>query len=187
VRLTIKSCLVFLPLNYISDEYLKGPADTPHEASSEAFAPSPHNSEDENVDLDTNGFLTLNTHDSSFVEEHIPTIERFAEDLQAAINAAWPTRNKTRYNKVNVLLLSWEDDNLGVEQEISRLGHVFSNLYRFDVQDFKIPRKTPGRATISRLSTFLLEVDGRDGLLILYYAGHARLSHQTNEPPIWAA
>jgi hypothetical protein len=88
-------------VNYISDEYLKGPADPPQdfgnfadEASSEAFAPSPHNSEDENVDLETNGFLTLKTHDISFVEEHIPSIERFAEDLQAAINAAWPTRNK---------------------------------------------------------------------------------------------
>jgi hypothetical protein len=35
-------------------------------------------------------------------------------------------------------------------------------------------------------STFL-EMDAHDTLLDLYYAEHARLSHQTNEAPIWAA
>lgn len=143
-------------------------------------------SEDQTDELDANGFIKLNTHDVSLVEGHIPDIEKFAEDLQVAINAAWPTRNKSRYENVHVLLLSWEDDNLGVEQEIKRLGHVFSNLYQFDVREFRIPRKTPGRATISQVSTFL-GMDAHDTLFIVYYAAHARLSHQTNEPPIWAA
>jgi hypothetical protein len=137
--------------------------------------------EDPIDEIQANGFIKLNTHDVSFVEEHIPNIEKFVDDLQVAINAAWPTRKKTRYENVHVLLLSWEDDNLGVELEIKRLGHVFSNLYRFNVQEFKIPRKTPGKATISCVSHFL-ETDAHDSLLIVYYAGHARLSHQTNEP-----
>lgn len=160
--------------------------DTEGSEPGEALIPmagSPAHPTDE---LNANGFIKLNTHDVSFVEEHIPNIEKFAEDLQVAINAAWPTRNESRYKSVNALLLSWEDDNLGVEREIKRLGHVFSNLYRFNVQEFRIPRKTPGRATISQVSTFL-EKDAHDNLFIVYYAGHARLSHQTNEPPIWAA
>ena len=140
----------------------------------------------ERGDLQENGFIKLNTHDTSFVEEHIPNIEQFAEDLQIAINAAWPTRHSSRYGEVYVMLLSWEDDNLGVEKEIRRLGYVFSNLYRFDVQQFKIPRKTPGRATSSRISTFL-ENDDSSNLLIVYYGGHAQLGHQSTEPPIWAA
>lgn len=119
-------------------------------------------------------------------EEHITSIEKFADDLQVAVNAAWLSRNRSRCTEAYALLLSWEDDNLGVEKEIQRLGHVFSNLYRFEVHKFRIPRKTPGKATTTRVSTFL-ENDWQDSLLIVYYAGHYRLSKQTNEPPIWAA
>jgi hypothetical protein len=88
--------------------------------------------------------------------------------------------------QAHVLLLSWEDDNLGVEKEIQRLGHAFSNLYGFEVHEFGSPRKTPGKATTTSVSTFL-ENDRQDSLLIVCYAGHSRLNKQTNEPPIWAA
>ncbi|CZR67057.1 uncharacterized protein PAC_16956 [Phialocephala subalpina] len=142
---------------------------------------------DHEVDeLSNNGFIKLNTHDVSFVEEHVPGIERFAKDLQSAINAAWPTRRKSRYDKAHVLLLSWDDDNLGVYQEMHRLEYVFSSLYRFNVQRFKIPRKTAGKATTARILSFL-EEDGPETLFVVYYAGHARLSHRSSEPPIWSA
>ncbi|KAF8853387.1 hypothetical protein BDZ45DRAFT_694290 [Acephala macrosclerotiorum] len=137
-------------------------------------------------ELRKNGFIKLNTHDVSYVEEHVPGIEQFAKDLQSAINAAWPTRRKGRYGKAHVLLLSWEDDNLGVYQEMHRLEYVFSNLYRFDVQSFKIPCKTAGKATTSRILSFL-EEDGPETLFVVYYAGHARLSPRSSEPPIWSA
>jgi hypothetical protein len=136
-----------------------------------------------------NSLIRLNTQDialMALVDEHIPSVEKFGEDLQVAITAAWPTRHGNRYKEAHVLMLSWEDDNLGVEREIRRLKHVFSALYRFDVQEFKIPSKTPGKATTSRISDFL-ENDSPSSLLIVYYAGHARLSNQINEPPIWAA
>jgi hypothetical protein len=136
-----------------------------------------------------NSLIRLNTHDTALMalaDEHIPSIEKFGEDLQIAITAAWPTRHGNRYEEAHVLMLSWEGDNLGVEQEIRRLKHVFSVLYRFDVQEFQIPSKTPGKATTSRISDFL-ENDSPSSLLIVYYAGHARLSNQINEPPIWAA
>lgn len=136
-----------------------------------------------------NSLIRLNTHDTALMalaDEHIPSIEKFGEDLQVAITAAWPTRHGNRYEEAHVLLLSWEDDNLGVEREIRRLKHVFSVLYRFDVQEFKIPSKTPGKATTSRISDFL-ENDSPSSLLIVYCAGHAHLSNQIHEPPIWAA
>ena len=84
------------------------------------------------------------------------------------------------------MLLSWVDDNLGVDTELERLSQVFSKLYHFDVHEFKIPRKSPGLATMSQLSDFLLEAIP-ECLLIIYYAGHTRLSQQTNEPPVWTA
>ncbi len=116
-----------------------------------------------------NSLIRLNTHDTALmalVDEHIPSIEKFGEDLQLAITAAWPTRHGNRYEEAYVLLLSWEDDNLGVEREIRRLKHLFSVLYRFDVQEFKIPSKTPGKATTSRISNFL-ENDSPSSLLIV--------------------
>jgi len=130
--------------------------------------------------------LRPNTHDTSFVEDHVPNIAKFAQDLQTALNGVWPTRNQGRYASVHVLLISWEDDSLGVFSEMRRLGDVFSHLYRFDVEEFRIPRRIPGRATASRISSFLGN-EGRDNLFIVYYAGHARLSKQTNEPAIWTA
>lgn len=92
----------------------------------------------------------------------------------------------SRYEKAHVLMLSWEDDNLGVDREIAHLEYVFSNLYQFDVQRFMIPRKTAGKATTARILSFL-ENDGPGTLFIVYYAGHARLSHRSSEPPIWSA
>ncbi|PMD24050.1 hypothetical protein NA56DRAFT_25043 [Hyaloscypha hepaticicola] len=64
-----------------------------------------------------NSLIRLNTHDTALMalaDEHIPSIEKFGEDLQVAITAAWPTRHGNRYEEAHVLLLSWEDDNLGV-------------------------------------------------------------------------
>jgi hypothetical protein len=150
--------------------------------------PSPNNDPPAHSPYESskNGFIRLNTHDTSLMSEHIPRIETFAEDLQAAVNAAWPSRGRSRYSEVYVLLMSWEDDTLGVETEMRLLGKVFSNLYRYEVQEFKIPTKTPGKATMREVSRFL-ENDGLDNLLIVYYAGHARLSLQANEPPIWVA
>jgi len=156
-----------IPVNQFSPEVDGFPAD-----------PSP--------ELRENGFIKLNTHATTFVEEHVPDIEKFAQDLQDAIDAAWSDRKKNRYQEVHVLLLSWEDDNIGVFREIERLRYVFFNLYRFDVQEFRIPGKTPQKAATVRLSSFL-EQDGPSSLLIVYYAGHARPSPQSSAPPIWAA
>jgi hypothetical protein len=156
------------------------------ESTGEGTSHPRHLTHNEDAQLQTNGFIQLNTHDVSLVEEHIPSIEKFADDLQTAINAAWPTRRRSRYDEVHVLLLSWEDDNLGVEEEIRRLGHVFLHLYQFNVQEFQIPRKTPGKATVKRISEFL-ENDGTSSLFIVYYAGHSRVGSQPNEAPIWQA
>ncbi len=35
--------------------------------------------------------------------------------------------------------MSWASDDLGVESEVSQLGSVFRDLYRYSVEYFKIP------------------------------------------------
>lgn len=85
------------------------------------------------------------------------------------------------------MLLSWEDDNLGVKGEINELHNVLSRMYRFEIHEYEIHGEKPGRDTQSRVAAFLREHDDKDNLLILYYAGHAMPSRQGSEAPIWAA
>ena len=67
------------------------------------------------------------THDISQTGYHIKDLRTFGEDLTNAAAGAFP-KGKSRYNEVHVLLLSWEDDRLGVMKEISELRSVFDQV-----------------------------------------------------------
>jgi hypothetical protein len=141
----------------------------------------------QDLDLQQNGFLCLsNTHDVSLVDKHIPDAETFASDLQDAVNAVWPTRHRNRYTQATALLLSWQDDNLGVEKEIQGLRNVFEDFYHFHVEEYQIPSDKPASKTQARIMNLLVH-DSSDSLFIIYYAGHARPGRQGSEAPIWAA
>lgn len=73
--------------------------------------------------------LLERTHDISQVDYHIKDLRTFGEDLTNAVAGAFP-KGKSRYNEVHVLLLSWEDDRLGVMKEINELGSVFDRVSR---------------------------------------------------------
>jgi hypothetical protein len=87
---------------------------------------------------------------------------------------------------VQVLLLSWEDDDLGVTKEVAELQNVFEDLYHYHVQVYRIPSAKPDKALKLRVLK-LLENDDEATLLVLYYGGHANKSPQSNEAPIWRA
>lgn len=95
-------------------------------------------------------------------------------------------RHDIRYSKVQVLLLRWTDDDLGVVTELKALRQVFTDLYHYEVQIYEIPSKKPDKALKRRVFDFL-EHDGKETLFILYYAGHAKRSLQVNEAPMWFA
>lgn len=84
------------------------------------------------------------------------------------------------------MLTSWEDDDLGVAKEVEELQNVFNDLYHYDVEVYQIPSVKPDKALKRRMLEFLDE-DREETLLILYYAGHARKSLQSNEAPMWVA
>ena len=54
-------------------------------------------------------------------------LRAFGEDLTNAVAGAFP-KGKSRYHEAHVLLLSWEDDSLGVMEEISELRSVFDQV-----------------------------------------------------------
>lgn len=93
--------------------------------------------------------------DSTFFEQRqpVPTIQEldrlnrhiglqeFGAELQKAANIVFTGNHESRYTKVEVMLLSWEDEDpkLPVSLEIRELASVFTNLYQYEVQEWQIP------------------------------------------------
>jgi hypothetical protein len=96
------------------------------------------------------------------------------------VKAAFPNRGRSRYKEVHALLLSWEDDNLGVIKEVLDLEKVFVEIYNYHVEEWKIPRNRAHNSLAARLSKFLENYDseesGQQTLLIVYYGGHGGMN-----------
>ena len=90
----------------------------------------------------------------------------------------WPL---SKYLDVRVLLVQWEDENLGVDEEVKNLEAVFSSNYpkgyNFYTQRYSIPDDDSEDQLARRLLDFRKGASEND-LLILYYAGHAGGSAQ---------
>lgn len=80
------------------------------------------------------------------------------------------------YSAVNVLLLSWKDDDLGVETEIVELDNVLRNIYRYSVEVWTIPSRKSHNELGDRLRDFTKKYEKEDSLLIVYYGGHGYLN-----------
>ncbi|KAK4176795.1 hypothetical protein QBC36DRAFT_300835 [Triangularia setosa] len=131
--------------------------------------------------------ITQETHDTTAAGYHIADFPTFLSHLTDAVSAAWSDRLSTRYRKVKVLLMSWEQDDLGVDDEVKPLASVFRGLYHYDTEIWKIPTR---RATVefSKKVTNLVDTYGQEGnLLIFYYGGHARPNEQAGGSPVWVA
>ncbi|KAK4198018.1 hypothetical protein QBC40DRAFT_96539 [Triangularia verruculosa] len=127
------------------------------------------------------------TQDNATAGDQVAQYPGFVSQLTDAVSKAWPKRFSTGYSAVKVLLISWENDDLDVDDEIRPLTSVLSHLYHYDVEVWKIPTTKPS-IRLSTKVTSLLEGHGNEGnLVIIYYAGHARVSEQPGGSNIWAA
>jgi hypothetical protein len=140
-------------------------------------------------DLHTNEFNQPypRTHDIGLTNSHIPKIGRLCQDLNTAVNAIWPRRHHTRYKATHVLLLSWEEDDLGVLSETKRLKHVFQDRFNYQVQEYQIPSTKPDTKLKGRIFEFLQHFDDENALLIVYYAGHASPGRNPGGAALWYA
>ncbi|KAL9629023.1 MAG: hypothetical protein Q9204_005515 [Flavoplaca sp. TL-2023a] len=112
------------------------------------------------------------THDISLIDYHIKDVETFGKVLNNAAAAAFPRSKTCRYCDVCVLLLSWEDDDLGVAVEIDDLETVFRDIYGYRVERWKIPSTTSHNSLVYRIMQVLRDFESSDKLLITYYGGH---------------
>jgi hypothetical protein len=117
---------------------------------------------------------------------HLP-LEDFGRRLQRASQAVFPNDMKSRYTKVHVLLLCWEDGDpkLPVFRELMELENVFREDYCFETEVWKIPSKRSHHALNTKiLEVVELEDDSRDCLKIVYYGGHGLLA--PNRQLLWS-
>lgn len=92
------------------------------------------------------------------------------------MRAAFPNKGRSRYSEVHCLLLSWENDDLGVIKEILELQEVFDRRYNFQTEEWKIPGNRAHNSLAIRLVKFLEEYESEENLLILYYGGHGGMN-----------
>ena len=112
-------------------------------------------------------------------------LEDLVSRLRDAIKSFFPN-DSYRYKEVHTLLLSWEDDDLGVVDEVLELKSVFRDDYDFDtVRLWVIPRHRPYSKLEDELYQFRKEFSSTDNLLIVYYAGHGYLDYSRSWK--WAA
>ncbi|OTA63161.1 hypothetical protein K449DRAFT_443657 [Hypoxylon sp. EC38] len=105
--------------------------------------------------------------------------------LKKAIDAAWPSRRVT-YSDVHVLMFSWaENDIPNLRREITRLESIFRDGYGYNTRQVTIPVSKADFRVRKVVDSFIEENDKPDNLLIVYYAGHARLGTYKDSPPIW--
>lgn len=116
------------------------------------------------------------THDISNTPYHVKHVAKLEETLNSAANAAFPNRGRSRYEAVHALLLSWEDDNLGVIEEIAQLADVFHDTYHFDVERWKIPSDRSHNSLATKILGFLNDHESGESLLIVYYGGHGSMN-----------
>ena len=116
------------------------------------------------------------THTTALSAYHIK-VEDFVDRLRASVENFFPN-NKYRYKEVHVLLLSWEDDDLGVVDEVVELEDVFRKAYGCQtVRRWEIPSLKPYSKLEDQLYRFRKKYSSSDNLLIVYYAGHGYLDY----------
>jgi hypothetical protein len=103
----------------------------------------------------------------------------FGERLQAAANSVIPATTTSRYSRVSVLMLCWEDEDpqLPISLEVSKLDKVFSDWYGFQTEIWKIPVQNCHAKLNQEILDFVtVEGDPAEHLFIVYYSGYAYLN-----------
>ncbi|KAF8865495.1 hypothetical protein BDZ45DRAFT_684051 [Acephala macrosclerotiorum] len=110
----------------------------------------------------------------------------FGLELQKAANAVFTGNQNSRYTKVEVILLSWEDEDpkLPMSLEIRELENVFTDISHFEVQEWQIPAEDSRNQLQFKILEFLGKSDPKH-LKIVCYAGHGRLTNHGT--PAWTS
>ena len=124
----------------------------------------------------------------SISDNHLKNFSEFFDHLNRAAKSALPEITRW-HTKSSVLLLRWEEDDLGTEVEANDLENVFRDMYRYDTEQYLIPSHDSVTQLEYVLNDFRKANDDENNLLILYYGGHGTPEVPGNRPSrsIWKA
>ena len=108
-----------------------------------------------------------------------------ASELSQSLQSGFP--HSGEYDSINVLLVYWENDDMGCSEEITAVRSFFEESWRYKVHILPIPAERSQAALQSDLSQFVLLYGATArSLLIIYYGGHGDPSPDRKRA-IWAA
>jgi hypothetical protein len=83
-------------------------------------------------------------------------------------------------------MIRWEQDELGVTNELESLAKLFESQYGFNVERWHIPaNKKSHNNLMQKALDFLDDYDAENNLFILYYAGHGFINHDRQSTWAW--
>ena len=122
------------------------------------------------------------------MEKHERICSREVGIDESEYKACWEdlmdrTRGLNKYTSVAALLLCWSEelDGIATEKEVEELSKVFKERLNVDtrVEYLDTRSKLPLQPQLNaKLASFAYDFDGRERLLIVYYAG--RFDHGSN-------
>ena len=104
--------------------------------------------------------------------------------IPQAASSVFPNRGRSRYQRVRVLLLRWEEDEMGVQYELDDLAKTFRELYGFEIETWLIPAAESHLSLMGKAFTTVQECGKAGNLLIIYYAGHGFMNG--SRQPLWS-
>jgi hypothetical protein len=113
---------------------------------------------------------------------------RHAALLNDALTQYRPRRQQ-RYSTVNVLLLTWAEDDIGLIDEIDELERVFSEEFRYFVWRYQIPSQRSQVELQLQITSFIkLWGSSEENLIIVFYSGHGGPTRNNlSSECIWSA
>jgi len=114
-------------------------------------------------------------------DDYLDNFEGFFEHFNRAAKSVL-RRVSRRHSGAYVLLLRWEDDDVGTEKEISDLEELFRAVYHYATERYLIPSDDPTTQLEYRLNDFRRASDNGTSLLIIYYGGHGVLDRSKQRP-----
>ena len=94
-------------------------------------------------------------------------------------------KNPRQYGGVHALLLNWEGDDLGTDEELTELHNLFRSQFNFTVAIWKIPSVQAEDKLELKISKVKAEHGGENRLLIVFYGGHGKFGRDGRS--IWHA
>ncbi|KAH0565179.1 hypothetical protein GP486_001425 [Trichoglossum hirsutum] len=110
----------------------------------------------------------------------VPRIQDMREETKVVFHGVVEGLRSGIYTSVDVLFVTWENDDMNCSAEIGPLKEVFEGKFQFLTQSYKIPQQDPMLALNKRLSEFVF-ANKRDNLTIFYYAGHGYVGYETEK------